>query len=578
MGSVLTDRAGVGAAGQSVYDSLLKLLNLSTEYGSLAFRANFDAQPAGFSYLDINSDPLVYYVRETAIPGVWSGPNKFSIGSLASQQIVATGSVTPRNLSDRFSDQVNVKDFGVVGNNIADDTAALQAALNSLGTLGGVVKIPGSLKIYIASNLNIPEGCSIEGPAPHLGNINTNLIENYGASLYVASTATIIMNNATQIRNLNIFRKGLTFGITSAQVAAQFLGTAITIANNSTDPVVENCAILGFLNGIISVAGANNVSRVRLNRLNMDCWNCIVLENSYDTGFIREVHCWPFVTVASPVEPNGLHLKRNLGIRLFGVNDWTKISDCFTFGYNRGIYISDALSVTLIGCGNDHPGGSADGSIGILIDGNTAGEIRIIAAQCAAKDVGIWINTTSGNGTVTIDSPNIWECRTIGIYNQQGSAFINMPNIRNAAPAANNGIEAASTSTRTVITGGIIKGQANGIKGANSNVILQHSNVTFTGNTVNILNPYKVVIASADPLVLTGNSQFFEVTGATNFGTLAGAENYAGKIVVMKFTGALTVNDGPSMKLNNSFVTTADDTLTLMSDGTSWYEVARSAN
>jgi hypothetical protein len=51
--------------------------------------------------------------------------------ALAVGPIIATGSTQARFLSDRFADTVNVKDFGAVGDGVADDTAAFTAAGNA---------------------------------------------------------------------------------------------------------------------------------------------------------------------------------------------------------------------------------------------------------------------------------------------------------------------------------------------------------------------------------------------------------------------------------------------------------------
>jgi hypothetical protein len=61
---------------------------------------------------------------------------------------IATGSTTARSLANRFADVVNVLDFGAVGDGIADDYAAFNAAINALNAEGGKIIVPsGSYKL-----------------------------------------------------------------------------------------------------------------------------------------------------------------------------------------------------------------------------------------------------------------------------------------------------------------------------------------------------------------------------------------------------------------------------------------------
>lgn len=84
-------------------------------------------------------------------------------------------------------------------------------------------------------------------------------------------------------------------------------------------------------------------------------------------------------------------------------------------------------------------------------------------------------------------------------------------------------------------------------------------------------------VASAAALpVPTG--RVFHVTGTTNITSITSTNFQAGVVITLIFDGILTVTDGSNLKLAGNFVTAADSTLSLVYDGTNWYETGRSTN
>ena len=77
-------------------------------------------------------------------------------GAAGAFSVSVAGGSTPRNLRDRFLDPVNVLDFGAAGDGVADDTAAITAAL----AVGSRVLFPAG-HTYLFSSLAIPAGTKV---------------------------------------------------------------------------------------------------------------------------------------------------------------------------------------------------------------------------------------------------------------------------------------------------------------------------------------------------------------------------------------------------------------------------------
>jgi hypothetical protein len=104
------------------------------------------------------------------------------------------------------------------------------------------------------------------------------------------------------------------------------------------------------------------------------------------------------------------------------------------------------------------------------------------------------------------------------------------------------------------------------------------SNPSFGAtNRGTVQSPLVVDAASAAALTLPVGPRFFNITGTTNITSIVTAGLLPG-IYVLQFADVLTFTDGNNLLLSSNFVTSANDTITLLFDGTNFREVARSVN
>ncbi|ASP29673.1 hypothetical protein CHH26_05075 [Qipengyuania flava] len=158
-----------------------------------------------------------------------------------------TGAVN-RNIEAKLRESVSVKDFGAVGNGVADDTLAIQAAITSLATSGGVVHVPrGTYKI--TSTLTLPgRVCLMGEPSGGLTH------PSYSATIFnFTGTNSACITHASPYRNAGIHNI-----LIKCNSGANTVGVAFPSAlyGNYSNIYVMN-ATIGF--DMTSISGADGI-------------------------------------------------------------------------------------------------------------------------------------------------------------------------------------------------------------------------------------------------------------------------------------------------------------------------------
>jgi hypothetical protein len=154
-----------------------------------------------------------------------------TVGNDARFSFVAAGSATTRTLQNKLRDTVSVKDFGAVGDGVTDDTAAIQAAINT----GLNVFIPaGDYKII--STINAIPTSSTNAPKRTIYGVgeNSNIV------------ATSIVGAAMAANGVTQTPLAISFG--NELRAFRISGTATTAlyVKNYTDGIINNITLRGF--------------------------------------------------------------------------------------------------------------------------------------------------------------------------------------------------------------------------------------------------------------------------------------------------------------------------------------------
>ena len=261
--------------------------------------------------------------------------------------VKSTGSTTARSLANRFADVLNVKDFGAVGDGVADDTAAIQATINAASTAsnswystltGNIIFIPAG-RYKVTSELLI----------------SSSFITIIGAGTY---TTQIVSSNATG----NIIRiQAPTLGVqlNTIQIEKLFIGRSVKGDANSVGFYIHRSAHVKIIDceSRESAKGfyATWTNNLKIQRCKVVLEDYVPLATDIAYGFYFEG------TAAQP-------------------NASVETRDCEVIFITSGIV------------------GYAGTAYGLYLTGNMIKDCFIDALETAGADYGIWIESTIGAG------------------------------------------------------------------------------------------------------------------------------------------------------------------------------------
>jgi parallel beta-helix repeat protein len=352
---------------------LLKLRNAANNawitVGTLA-SANLGLIPAGAASI-VNADV-------NASAGIVASKLSFT---------QAGSGAAARTIDSKLNELVSVKDFGAVGDGVADDTAAIQAAIDS----GKAAYVPkGTYKISATLNLNNGYKALIGDPS-----MPTIAKTNAGPAIRIGTTAGAVLNEYSRVEN---------FYLTSLTVAPTFssspgpsdAGVVLDGSSSSLQSAVQNARVINvrvgnWSNGFYT----NDVVACRIE----GCFVQLLVDYTSASGFTASNKFCGFVLDGTPFTPGGFSPQASIEL----VDNDVGGSGTPSAVTSKGFYLigNDLRDVFFDRCE------TATTSYGWYISTATADfnwdvQIRRPIVD-AFKIHGIYIENVNGPGSITID-------------------------------------------------------------------------------------------------------------------------------------------------------------------------------
>jgi len=167
-----------------------------------------------------------------------------SVATVNEAQVTATGSTTARSLADRFSDVVNVLDFGAVAGTGSNNPSrgAFQNAIDYLSSIGGGTLLIPEGNFYIEDQLNLISDIKIIGAGKGITTLT-------GALRTTPNTEQVSQNIFYGDTVSNVEVRDITFDGAARPVFYRGDGPAKALVDfeTSNNISIENCDFKGFI-------------------------------------------------------------------------------------------------------------------------------------------------------------------------------------------------------------------------------------------------------------------------------------------------------------------------------------------
>lgn len=233
-------------------------------------------------------------------------------------------------------DNINVRNFGALGDGKTDDTAAFQKALDAAAKVGGGVVYAPLGNYFFAGHLNIPQAVTLAGvwqsvPA-HNGIRDRGLPKPTDDGTTFLITEGAGNENAPPFitLNTNSTLKGVVLYYPRQNVDDIPKPYPWAIAMRGKNPAVLAVEMLNPYNGIDATKNERHLIR---DVQGQPIRRGILVDAIYDIGRIENVHFNPWWSM----KPKLFRWQMENGEAfIFGKSDWQYVYNTFCFGYNVG--------------------------------------------------------------------------------------------------------------------------------------------------------------------------------------------------------------------------------------------------